>query len=515
MCCPFALSESERLQKAFLAACQHGTCPSYRARINIIGHSGAGKTSLTRRLLGQKFQDNEQSTDGIETHRIEFDLKKSPLDPVVWSEAEMSTEQLSGQFNAAVLQQKENLAQTSREDIEVVYSRVQESSTGAASPVQHSETETKEKVAGASDSDFTKSHTIPPVRTGITEKLKAYSAQMWPEEDFLDVSKGVLQLWDFGGQTEFYTTHHMFLDAGAINIIVMDISKAMGSKLDSEKDELTLGVPSTPEEFLCYWLRSIEANAKEKKTELTTLIILTHKDLIPSALTDDHIATFKKHICDTIEKNNLTSVPPENFFVVDNKGGSEGSFNDLRYQFSKSLKQQSTWGEERPVRWLKLEADMKEVVNEKTQKPLKYLKFGEIRDISQDYGMQSAELEACLGYLHSKGDIVWFPDTWLRDVIILDPQWLVDVFKVLITPAIFMGKKATWEEKAQLYSSGIVSFSSLEKFWAGNDARFLVEMLQKFDLILPIGKGEGKSRKFCVPCMLPEKKGHSTDHLLL
>ncbi len=98
------------MAQAFLEACRHGTHPSYRARINIIGHSGAGKTSLTRRLLGQKFQKEEESTDGIETHRIEFDLKQVQGEKseeegqeTSWKESVLKTELLARIFNEDVV----------------------------------------------------------------------------------------------------------------------------------------------------------------------------------------------------------------------------------------------------------------------------------------------------------------------------------------------------------------------------------------------------------------------------
>ncbi len=93
------------MSRAFLEACQYGTHSSYRARINIIGHSGAGKTSLTRRLLGHKFQKEEESTDGIETHRIEFNLtdELNKRKELIWQEAKLKTEKLEAIFNEDVI----------------------------------------------------------------------------------------------------------------------------------------------------------------------------------------------------------------------------------------------------------------------------------------------------------------------------------------------------------------------------------------------------------------------------
>ncbi len=499
-----SVSETAKISRAFLEACQHGTHPSHRARINIIGHSGAGKTSLTRRLLGQKFQEKEESTDGIETHRIEFDLEVDDKEKHSWLEAHL------------------NITDLVREFSEHVFTRVAE--IGGSRPEGASdsaEAESSKHLAVRTETSPPEEHIAAfVVKPGVVEKLEVLHNQKNESEQAAKtedgkLAKAILRLWDFGGQTEFYATHHMFLDADAINIIVMDISKVLVSEVDPEKDDLTTGIPNTPEEFLCYWLRSVEAKVEEGKIQPTVLIILTHKDLIPSKLCDDYIAIFKKDIHNIIRKNHLASISPDKIFVVDNKADSDGSFNDLRYHLKESLEQQPTWGEDRPIRWLKLEADMKEITDKKTQKPVKHLTLEEVRELSRESGMEREELEACLSYLNSKGDIVWFPDEGVRDVITLDPQWLVDVFKVLITPAKFANKRSFRHDIASLLDSGIMSFSCLEKLWVGNDVRFLAEMLQKFGLILPFGEGEGKNKKFCVPCMLPQKSVHSTDQTVL
>ncbi len=285
LACPFT-------EKAFIKACQYGTAPSYRARINIIGQSGAGKTSLTRRLLGQKFQETEESTDGIETHRIEFPRMADNKAKETWTEAELRIDDLVKEFSQeVVLQVQKSSAAATGGAPAPDQTALKQSPTASegSQPVPHSGEHTEEE------------HTFEKKPT-IMEELKAFQEEQKKvqatDEEAEGITKGVLRLWDFGGQTEFYATHHMFLDADAVNIIVMDISKALRSEAnpDEDEDEAILGVPSTPEEFLCYWLRSIEAKAEEKKTEPTVLVVLTHKDLVHSPQPNDFVAAFKKDI---------------------------------------------------------------------------------------------------------------------------------------------------------------------------------------------------------------------------
>ena len=106
---------------------------------------------------------------------------------------------------------------------------------------------------------------------------------------------------------------------------------------------------------------------------------------------------------------------------------------------------------------------------------------------------------------------MWFPDETLRDVIMLDPQWHVDVFKTLITSPDFVSKRPELREGvATLLMNGTVSYTSLCQFWSGYDVQFLIQMMQKFDLLFPVGSSEEAEPKFCIPCILPKKE---VDHV--
>ena len=62
----------------------------------------------------------------------------------------------------------------------------------------------------------------------------------------------LLFVWDFGGQTEYYATHHLFLEAEAAYLIVMDITKPFDKPVDCSNIHMIQTTPTTPEEFLHY-----------------------------------------------------------------------------------------------------------------------------------------------------------------------------------------------------------------------------------------------------------------------
>ena len=398
-------SFGDTLWEAFQEACKKGTRPSYRARINIIGHSGAGKTSLTRRLLGKSFQKNEESTEGIETHRIEFSIdKEERATKRTWVEAQLRPEELVQTFNQDVLQRR----------------------TSETSAVADQEpwlpNKSTDKFAPKSDTDPVRQEVVQNLQTfeqrqekALAEQKKSQSGSqllkklVTQKTSSRDETKGarsegeatpthetcILRLWDFGGQTEFYTTHHMFLDAEAINIIVMDMSKDIRSKM--VKEELAVEIPNTPEEFLTYWLRSIQSVADAgKKLAGNVVLVLTHLDMISSTLSHRSAEQLKEKITDIIREHKLPYIPSENIHLVDNTSKSERMFENLKFQLKQMIQHLSSWGAERPIKWLKLEADMKETIDKKTQKPVKYLTHEEVSTLAQTYSMSTEELNTCL-----------------------------------------------------------------------------------------------------------------------
>ena len=117
---------------------------------------------------------------------------------------------------------------------------------------------------------------IPASNLEMKKGILAHKTSKVQEESNLLVPFS-LSLWDLGGQNEFITTHHLFLDIDATTLVVMDISKSLHHHLE-EKPKL--GHPNTPAEVLCYWLNTIHNQALEKNMKPNIALVLTHKDMV-------------------------------------------------------------------------------------------------------------------------------------------------------------------------------------------------------------------------------------------
>ena len=209
----------------------------------------------------------------------------------------------------------------------------------------------------------------------MKEKL-ALADMTKPSEKTLDEDVPfTLRLWDLGGQNDFLTTHHLFLDTEATTVIVMDITKKFDETFVIRDKDLMLKRcnPRTPKEILHYWLNTFYTEAKKKEKKIgkmmfpNILIVLTHiNDAIDvkeedewMRIREERIHSYKEDILKAVAlKDYGCLIDEDKIFSVDNKTRSEESFTEIRNHLLKSFSQQKTWSIEMPDKWLAFQADI-------------------------------------------------------------------------------------------------------------------------------------------------------------
>ena len=93
----------------------------------------------------------------------------------------------------------------------------------------------------------------------------------------------------------------------------------------------------------------------------------------------------------------------------------------------------------------------------------------------------------------------------LSDIVVTNPQWLLDMFKCLITPHEFLQEREMEPKILKELECAIVSEESLKVVWKGNDVEFLKDVMIKFNLMLPLGS-EKMAKQYLIPCMLPSQE---------
>ena len=458
------------------------------------------------------------STEGIQTQliRTTFDDENQVLGP--WTEIENETSELLKTFNMELVTAAHNINSSSSIGSTSINpsSRFTNPTTVQATVTIDDMTPTTstEEVPHFIPATETSSVMVPKVASNkkaeldttesslsdvTVDPISVRAAKQSKDTKNKNTTECLMRIWDFGGQLEFYSTHHLFLDAHAVNLIVMDITKNFNEIVQSKFDDIKgASIPQTAGGFFDYWLNTIHQKATSQGVTPTVVVVLTHIDQFTSSV-DQYIDNVLAYISN---KPYSTYISRENIFTVDNKSGKKESFLQMRKQIFQKATYQKTWGLDRPTRWMKAEASIQE---EAKNRSVKYLNNEQVLDLTSKLGMKKVETESFLDFHHVMGDLVYFNQAELNNIVITDPQWLVDQFKALITTHTFLDKRNIDPLMLDEYKQqAIVKHTLLEKVWKDNEIQFLIHLLQKFHLMVPVPYSH--AIKYIIPCMLPPRK---------
>ncbi|CAG2236527.1 unnamed protein product [Mytilus edulis] len=280
-------------------------------------------------------------------------------------------------------------------------------------------------------------------KADLYSDLKGWSESEASLEDFAEVA-----LLDFAGQYEFYATHQAFLNKHAIYLLVIDVSKNMKGLMTCEVvDENFLDLSEIPfediGEYINFWMDAIHCYGDEEeeidntKEALPSIIVVgtccdklqidkeTRKWEIQKQFDEilgDHPK--RKHIKDFIMLSNTTS--------------SETDFDVLRHRIVQLASKVETWGQQLPTRWIKYE----EVLDQHRENQDKVMTYEDMKSVGKSVGLEIKdmnEVNLFLKYQHDIGNLIYFED--IPDLVILQPQWLVDVLKCLVSARKFRSKE--------------------------------------------------------------------------
>ena len=197
----------------------------------------------------------------------------------------------------------------------------------------------------------------------------------------------------------------------------------------------------------------------------------------------------------------------KDIFVVDNtkSGGEEEcvEVRRLREEVPAVAKELELTKEEIPVTWLRYE-------NKLRKKRDKWLTLEEAKWVAfEDCAIKKDDkFSALLTFLHDKGIVIHFSDSpELERIVILDPQWLVDVLKNVITVRRFKHTEHPVKELwIQLEETGILDEKLIDHAWRDlldneENHKSLIAVMERLSLISPWPSSKD-SKQYLVPSML-------------
>ena len=341
------------------------------------------------------------------------------------------------------------------------------------------------------------------------------------EEEDPTKRKFAMSIWDYGGQEVFYALHHVFLTEFGVYCVVFDMSRLVDPSATDETRSSSL-------DLLQFWLRSIQMHA----SSAPVFIFGTHKDMVSS--TEEHlkINSLLKDSLRLASNRQVIAYSEKKlwFFPVDNKAGlnEDPVLRLVREQIISSVSEKSYVTMEVPVSWIRV-LDL--LLERRNDTP--YLTLSEAADIALDAGVTS-KVSSILAFFHELGVLCYFDMSLdLRQLVVLDPQWLVNAFtKVirdfelhqldLMTDLEFRREFASDLER--LETRALVSESLLFRLWKDetpSSRKFLLLLMKQMSLLCEWLSEDASddeeqvavSKLYLVPSLLDMNSKIATGHI--
>ncbi|XP_052285089.1 uncharacterized protein LOC127881358 isoform X1 [Dreissena polymorpha] len=146
-------------------------------------------------------------------------------------------------------------------------------------------------------------------------------------------------------------------------------------------------------------------------------------------------------------------------------------------------------GEKIPKVWLNFE---NRILSERMKKK-NYLKWEMIRQFAMDQGIfDERDVKMAVQLLHDLGTIQYFDNDFLRDYVVINPQWIVDVMACVVSA----------QSSPIQQNHGRFLHEDIPNVWAKYDPalhQWLLRLTEDFDLTFPLPSEPVN----IVPCLLP------------
>ncbi|XP_065496601.1 leucine-rich repeat serine/threonine-protein kinase 2 [Caloenas nicobarica] len=278
----------------------------------------------------------------------------------------------------------------------------------------------------------------------------------------------ILNVWDFGGQEEFYSTHPHFMTQRALYLAVYDLSKGQ-AEVDAMKP----------------WLFNIKARASTSPV----ILVGTHLDVSDEM---QRKACMSKITRELLNKRGFPAIQDYHFVNATEESDSIIRLRKIIIKESLHFKirDQPVVGQLIPDSYLELE---KRILLERKNVPVEFPVIDQKRllELVQESQLQldENELPHAIHFLNESGVLLHFQDPalQLRDLYFVDPKWLCKIMAQILTVKV---------EGCSKYPKGIVKRSDVEKFLL-KKSKFpkiymsqYFKLLEKFQIALPLGEDQ-------------------------
>ena len=497
-----------------------GSTRVIRFPIMVIGQYRSGKTSLIKSLKGEKFNPFGDPTDRIERHLWSIE-DKTELDS-----SHLYKDRV-GKEVASILTNEEN--EESNQMIDPKSSDQWKNTGIGPHPTEADDTDLKRVIQGQSPTPEERKKERVAEQT-LPEKIKASTKKRLEQPEDEDSEKICAVVWDFGGQSVFYATHPIFLSPRAIFLLVNNLSwnpeeraspVVHQQRFSRKEDKHCI---KTNADYLDLWFSSVSclvegSTTTEKKVDEMlpeglegclpdqlppVILVCTHADCLYDASAKPNDLALKTY--GLLKGKPYSGHLFKDFFTVNNRmSGSEEKCPEvqrLKKAITAIAHQLPHVKQDIPIKWLTFE----KALQSRKEEGRHYISLEEARQIARECEINDDEHIDVLNFLHDQRSVIHFHDSeMMKKLVILDVDWLIKVFKKVITVKRYDGKSAH-EEKLwdKLQTEGILDDELLRIVWNdlqdGESSESLIAIMKKFGLLFPWPSG--KCKEYFVPSVL-------------
>ena len=483
--------------------------------------TGDGKTCFIKRLIGEGFDEKHNKTNALEA-----DLKckvKITHHNQAWERSNRKHTELIREDLVQGLQQALN------DDSMKTSGKAKVSEAREDAPKRDVKQKSNSRKRTNVSQKETEIHPGPQAKKQLTDddQTTLKLLNQWQKAATKKARKAkkaepecIIHVWDFGGDLEFYNLHQIFLRPKCVYSLIINLSRNLHAEIPAHQMPYHgTSVKMKYYQQIEFWLNMIASHATKEKPENgkgNVVLVGTHKDLLPGDPKEQELAALKyyEELCDLfINKEHANLVC--DFVAVDSKGGDPENYAKVRKLLLQGIKEHCRWNEKRPIRWLRLERRLHELRYENDAPKIEgnIIEYDKVKELGKDYNIDTeVDLLTFLEFHHLTADITFCKSGDLGKYVVADPQWLIDVFRALITLDEFLPQGMKYRKhKENLKKKGIVDKSSdlLEKIWEKffqsctverqkELKEYLLSLMSEFDLAVKYTED-----KYMIPCMLP------------
>ncbi|VDI45627.1 Hypothetical predicted protein, partial [Mytilus galloprovincialis] len=326
-----------------------------------------------------------------------------------------------------------------------------------------------------------------------------------------------IDLWDFGGQKIYQMTHQLFITSRGTFLLIFNGSKEINEEIPDYTELPGCQGQRNTAVYLVHWVNSVLTYCKtltENEEYPKIKFVATHKDQVKGDV-EEQRCSLENSIEELFQnhggKKHLLYKP---LIFVDARNKEDEELATLKKQLVDVALDHPRCGELMPTKFVPLELQLAKMVEE-NKKILTIDELNDLNEQNEQSALSPKQLKKFLKVNHALGKLIYFDEAGLRDNVIIDPVFLVDVLRSIVTDEQFWPEHLKEILKA-LKECGKLFIQDLYEIWKQKCFReilhhrdYMVEMLVHLDIICRQKSDDERSEFFLVPCMISTKREES------